>query len=118
MKIKNLQLDVFRSNGQVLMQLYKQRDVNLWDLNFDFPDDKAIVIEVSFHKDKLDNSKNLSNFKSSKLFEKFTEVEKNDYFLRLRGNTDTIEVYKVVMKIVNDVYSLKNEYINYTLNAY
>lgn len=46
------QLDLFRENGQVIIQIYKQRDVLTWGLEIYLDDPDGLVLEVLFNKAK------------------------------------------------------------------
>ncbi|MFD0991668.1 hypothetical protein [Tenacibaculum geojense] len=115
---KNLQLDFFRDNGQVLLQVYKQYDVNNWDLEFYSTDINSIVIEIHFHKDKTNNELNFMRFKKSELSKKFIELEKNSYFYRLESKTSKNEFIEFIFNTINIVYEIKNKKFDFTLNAY
>ncbi len=58
----NTQLDFFRNNGQVLLQVYKQKDVLSWGLGINIVAIDGLVFELHFHKAKTNNSINKTNF--------------------------------------------------------
>ncbi len=116
-KERNLQLDFFRDNGQVLLQLYKQYDVNTWGIDFSSSDLDASVLELRFHKDKSNDKENNQRFVNSSLFMEFNLVEKNTYFMRISSGTDSRGIEDKILNIIKEVYNYNGEF-SYTLNAY
>lgn len=117
-KERDLQLDFFRSNGQVLLQVYKQYDVNKWDLEFNSTDKNATVLEICFHRDKTDNKENFDRFCKSDYCKDFLELEKNSYFYRIESTTSSEKVKDFLLKLIFSIYKLEDKKIEFTLNAY
>jgi len=118
---KGIQFDIFRSNKQVLLQVYRQYDVERWQDGFSLTDSKGIIIELHFHKDKTDNEENLERFKDSDLFGRFEQLSvqgQSSYFLGVGSNTPNSEIGDCIWEIINVIYSLSDERIEFTLNAY
>ena len=124
LKEPNSQLDFFRSNGEVLLQFYKQKDVLSWGFGIDLVDRDGLVLELQFHKAKMNNSSNKSNFLNSIIFKDFLEfesVEQDSYFLGISSNCSVINIVSKIEDIINQVYMLNDEEygkIYYSLNSY
>lgn len=122
--IPNIQLDFFRANGQVLFQVYKQKDVSTWKNNFVLTDENGLILEILFHKNKTNNSKNLKRFLKSSLNDSLKRIDKinqNSYFYGINSQENTSEIVDKLLLILNEVFELseselKKTYL--TLNAY
>ena len=117
---KNLQLDIFRMNGQVLLQVFKAEDVGKWDTQFKVRSD-SLVFQLLFNKGKTDNQDNLERFKESMLFKDFEFVEffkQTNYFSNVPIANGVISISEKIMKIINVVYGLRIDEARITLNAY
>ena len=120
-KEPNAQLDIFRDNGQVLIQIYKQRDVLTWGLDIKLEDTEGIVIEILFNKIKKNNNANYLRFINSELFTHFIKIDnvKHDtWFAVFSSKWQTEEIFNFIINLINDVYKLKNSEIKFNLNAY
>lgn len=120
-KEPRIQLDFFRDNGQVLIQIFKQRDVLTWGLDIDLVDSNGLIIELAFNKAKKSNKQNYIRFTESEIFKNFTYCEKgreNSYFAGIPSKWSTKEIYNFISKIINEIYDIGNSSITYTLNAY
>lgn len=115
---KNIQLDFFRSNEHVLFQIYKQYDVNKWELDFSSTDINSSVIEICFHKNKKNNEGNFIRFSKSAFHDMFTELEKNSFFYRIHSKTSVTEIVKLLLRLIDSIYDLNDERIEFTLNVY
>jgi len=116
---KNVQLDLFRENGQVLLQLYKQSDVNNWGYNINLTDEKGLVLELSFNNAKQNNKYNFKRFKESiyiESFRTFPKVEQNSFFIGFSGHESVEYIVSHVLDIIKTVYELEN--FNFSINAY
>ena len=119
-KERNIQLDFYRKNGEVLIQLFKGYDVNLWDIDMEAIKKNDTVYQLLFHKDKTNNDENIKRFESSFLFSDFKKVEfynQNTYFYVQSANFSQ-EVENKIIEILNEVYDLGSNRIKFTLNAY
>ncbi len=115
------QMDIFRDNGQVLIQIYKQRDVLTWGLDIKLEDAEGIVIEILFNKAKINNNANYLRFINSEFYTNFTKIdnEKHDiWFAVFSSKWQTKELFDFIINLIDDVYRLKNSEIKFTLNAY
>ncbi|UOX34827.1 hypothetical protein LXD69_04785 [Flavobacterium sediminilitoris] len=117
---KNLQLDFFRENQQVLLQIFKGYDVKNWKIAFESDNDDLILM-IHFHKDKIDNKLNLERFKNSKWYNDFERVIMQgevQYYLKSRTAHDSNILEIEIRELINIVYSLSFEKVAFTLNAY
>lgn len=117
---KNLQLDIFRINGQVLLQIFKAEDVARWGTDFKV-ESNALVFQLLFNNGKTDNSRNLERFKESNSFMDFEFVEfykQNNYFLNVPTRIGVLAIMEKIVEIINVVYGLSFEETKATLNAY
>lgn len=119
---KGLQLDFFRKNGQVLLQVFKGYDVEGWDIDLVLPDEDSVVIELHFHKNKTDNKANLDQFMQSGFFNEFEKVDLKDqdnaFFSIVIHNQDGEALEDKLHNIIAEIYSLDGEEVGFTLNAY
>ena len=116
-KERNLQLDIFRENKQVLFQLYKQYDVNRWEIRYDSIDLDSSVLELRFNREKTSNKKNKERFETSEAIKNFDLVEKDTYFRRFDSDMDAEEIENEIIHLLKVVYEYNGQLI-YTLNAY
>lgn len=111
---KNLHLNIYRQNNEVLAQLYNVSDFNSWDLGIGFPNKNGAVLELTFSLDKTSNSQNFDKFKNSKYWNDFKTSEKineDSYFKLLSGNKIFYDSFKELNLILKSVYgSLKNNH--------
>jgi len=114
---KNIQFDFFRENNQVLLQCYKQNDVNNWEIDFYSEDNNTIVIELRFHKDKTNNKLNYKRFLESKYKFKFSLVEKDTFFIRVNSGITSFKLIEDIKTLITDIY-LYDGKLKFTLNAY
>ena len=117
---KNLQLDFF-CRKQVILQIFKMRDVKKWGKNIEQYVQGDIVIELTFNKHKIDNSNNKERFISSYLnytFKKVDNIEQDLYWLGLNISVGIIQIQKEILNIIHTVYKIENEPVEFTLNAY
>lgn len=116
---RNLQLDFYRKNGEVLLQIFKGYDVNLWEVDIETLEND-IVYQLLFHKDKTANNDNLKRFKHSALFSDFKKVNfynQNAYFYSVPiGSSE--EIKSKIFEILELIYDLGSNQVRYTLNAY
>ncbi len=118
---QNVQLDIFRENGQVLMQVYKQKDVTKWELGVELVDKNGFVIEITFHPNKSKNKENIKRFLESELYKKFNKydsIEQNSYFIGIPSNWNIKNIEDIILKILSDIFNMKIKNIHFTLNAY
>lgn len=118
-KERNLQLDFYRKNGEVLLQIFKGYDVNLWKVDIETLEND-IVYQLLFHKDKTANNDNLKRFKHSALFSDFKKVDfynQNAYFYSVPIGFSE-EIKSKIFEILELIYDLGSNQVRYTLNAY
>ena len=118
---QNVQLDIFRENGQVLMQVYKQKDVTKWELGVELVDKNGFVNEITFHPNKSKNKENIKRFLESELYKKFNKydsIEQNSYFIGIPSNWNIKNIEDIILKILSDIFNMKIKNIHFTLNAY
>jgi len=117
---KNLQLDFF-CRKQVILQIFKMRDVKKWGKNIEQYVQGDIVIEMTFNKHKIDNSNNKERFINSDLnytFKKVDNIEQDSYWLGLNISVGINQIQKEILNIIHTVYKIENEPVEFTLNAY
>ncbi|MBN2613154.1 MAG: hypothetical protein JXB00_16495 [Bacteroidales bacterium] len=118
---KNIQIDFFRENGQVIAQIYKQKDVKKWALGIELVNDQGLIIELNFNNAKLNNKLNYNRFKKSKFynqFQKFQLVKENSYFLGINDNKLTGSIIDLLHEVFLTVYQITPINYKYTVNAY
>ena len=97
------------------------RDVKKWGKNIEQYVQGDIVIELTFNKNKIDNSNNKERFNNSDLkdtFMKVDNIEQDSYWLGLNISLGINQIQKEILKIVHTVYKIENELVEFTLNAY
>jgi hypothetical protein len=117
---RNISLD-FYSRNQIVLQLYKQCDVKTWNygINEFIKDD--IIIELTFNKNKIDNQNNKHRFLNSEVFKdyiKMDSVREDSYWTGVDIKLAISTINQMIIKIINTVYDLKNETIEFRLIAY
>ena len=93
------QLDLFRENGQVIIQIYKQRDVLTWGLEIYLDDPDGLVLEVLFNKAKKNNNENYARFIKSELFKHFAKInsiKEDSYFAVISSGWSTDKILNFV----------------------
>jgi hypothetical protein len=116
----NTQLDIFRENGQVMLQVYRYSDVRKWGYGIDFGVDNGYVFELLFNKSKTNNVENYARFQNSELwheFRTFSDIEQNSFFYFLSINAGQDRFSAFVIKVLNEVYG-NPENIDFQVNIY
>jgi len=114
---RNLQLDFFRENGEVLFQVFKGKDVKQWNVEFT-PTDNDVIVQIIFHPDKMNNIENLKRFFSGdffKFFEKHEFYNQNAYFSVFNGSKLS-EAY--FQQVLEEIFEISFNEIYFTLNSY
>ena len=120
-KEKNLQLDFFRDNGEVLLQFFKGYDIKTWEKFIPNINEGKVLIQILFHKDKTNNNLNYKRFLDYGYPESFVKVDfhnQNTYFKIVESDFIIKNFMFELEKILQDVYGVKIEHTKYTLNAY
>ena len=117
---RNISLD-FYSRDQIVLQLYKLCDVKTWNygINEFIKDD--IVIELTFNKNKIDNQNNKHRFLNSEVFKDFIKmdsVKEDSYWTGVDIRLAINSINQMIINIINTVYDLKNDIIEFRLIAY
>ncbi len=110
----NAQLDVFRDNGQVILQIYKYKDVKKWNIGIDFGLHDGYVFELLFTSSKTDNSSNKDRFNSSSrrdTFVKFDKIKEDSYFAFLPADIELNDLSRFINDILLDVYGNQLKYV-------
>lgn len=108
-KEPKIQLDILRNNRQILIQVYKQKDIINWKNTFSITDLEGFVLLIHFHKNKTNNSENFIRFKNSELYNDFVNVDffgKDFFFLGIKSTCDLKEINSLISRIIKDIYSL------------
>ena len=117
---KNIQLDFFRENGEVILQLFKEYDVANWGLGVEFIDNGTIA-QLVFNKNKSNNFENFNRFQDSDLFDLFIHVNfhgQNAFFSDIPPETDIRNIELFISKCFHSIYDINNENISFSLDAY
>jgi hypothetical protein len=115
-----IQLDVFRENGQMLLQIGKGYDVKNWNTPLKV-NSNDIILLLHFHKSKDHNSKNLLRFLNSPLFRNYErfQMQGQEMYFSKSATTLKPEILEMeIRELVRDIYELDNEEVNYSLKAY
>ena len=110
-KEENVQLDIFRQNGEVLLQIYKQKDAINWNLGVELDDINGYVAELYFNKGKTNNENNFIQFQKSSLFEEFKRPKNSNeqYYYEISSTLSKRDIENVILHILNSAYNLENE---------
>ncbi len=117
-KYTNAQFDIHHTNGQVLMQVFNQSDVKLWNLpvELDFYKDGGIVIDLTFNKHKDDNTKNFKRFQTAPFYEKFILLEEGktvkSYFHTIPNTVSLTLLADTLLNILQTVYDLRTKNVD------
>ena len=117
---RNIQLD-FYSRNQIVLQLYKLCDVKTWNYGIEEFIKDDIIIELTFNKNKIDNQNNKHRFFNSDFFKDFIKmdsVKEDSYWTGVDIKLSITTIKQMIIKIVNTVYDIKNEKIEFRLTAY
>ncbi|KYG81557.1 hypothetical protein MB14_13305 [Roseivirga ehrenbergii] len=117
---KNMQLDIFRDNGEVLLQIFKSEDVKNWNIEFDVTKE-ALIFQLLFNKNKTENSANLSRFLNSSLSKNFQRVEfykQETYFATFPYTIGLEIIQSTINQLISEVYNLEVMTTRATLKAY
>ena len=119
---RGLQLDFFRKNGEVLLQVFKGVDVKSWPIDIGIRDSNCVVFQLLFNKQKTGNSENLKRFLEEKVFRDYEKVDfhgQNAYFKYLPISFDSYHLFEEeVQRVVEKIYCLDFGEVEFTLNAY
>lgn len=119
---RGLQLDFFRKNGEVLLQVFKGVDVKSWPIDIGIRDSNCVVFQLLFNKQKTGNSENLKRFLEEKVFRDYEKVDfhgQNAYFKHLPISFDSYHLFEEeVQRVVEKIYCLDFGEVEFTLNAY
>ena len=115
---RNLQLDIFRDNGRVLIQVFKYSDVKGWNNPpvFDATQGYVSVLHFSGSKDK-----NLKNFQNSKVFEYYHSFDSfgKHFYCSFTPTTSTpMELQAFLLRTIKEVYGNDVGTLDVQLNAY
>lgn len=103
----NMQLDIFRRNGNILLQGYRYEDVKKWGLEIDFGNTDGVVFELMFSPAKAGNHLNLERFENSVFKEKFKSFERvsqNSCFCFFSTQTSINDISRSISDLLNTVY--------------
>lgn len=110
-----IQLDILRNNRQLLIQVYKQKDIINWKNTFSITDLEGCVLLIHFHKSKTNNSENFIRFKSCELYNDFVSVDffgRDFFFLGIKSTCDLKQFNFLISRILKDIYSLNQFDLN------
>jgi hypothetical protein len=117
---RNIQLDIFRINGEVLMQIFRKRDVKSWSWGIDYMDDDGCIIDLTFNKQKTNNEQNLKRFENSDFY-KFFKIKPSrigkSFYIDIAESWNNTDLENYIFQIISVIYDM-NDRIEFTLNAY
>lgn len=109
-----LQLDVFRENGQVILQGFKLKAVKEWGWKVPIDQNaKGMLVNLRFDKAKTNNSDNFSRFLESDFYEKFTMEDPGEFNCPVETKEEAVEF---ILTLMNVVYG--NIHFEMQLNLY
>ncbi len=117
---RKIQLD-FYSRNQIILQLFKLSDVKTWNYGIEKYIKDEIVIELTFNKNKIDNQNNKHRFINSEIFKAFFKldsIKEDSYWTGVDIKLNITQINQMIIRIINTVYELKNETVEYRLTAY
>ena len=105
---RNFQIDIYR-NGQVDMQIGRQRLLKNFGLDFDDP--KGFSVFLTFNQEKIGNEANYQRFKDSSLYRISNNIKTDllgETFI-INTSSDFIEIIDLVNKIQTEVYQYNSD---------
>ena len=117
---RNIQLD-FSSRNQIVLQLFKLSDAKTWNYGIEEIIKDDIIIELTFNKNKIDNQNNKHRFINSEVFKHFIKmdsIKEDSYWTGVDEKMNISVIKQMIFKIINTVYDLKDNKIEYSLTAY
>ncbi len=104
---RNLHLNVFRPDGQILAQMYNIQDFNKWGLVELTIRQQGIVLELRFSESKTDNDENFKRFQDLSHANSFipsTDVSDLSFFKLFPDNLGSVAIEVESRKIIDLVY--------------
>lgn len=117
---RSIQFDIY-SRKQIVLQIYKRYDVKNWGYGIENKIMEDLVVELTFNKQKIDNDKNKERFLKSDLCSKFCRfdtIKEDSYWTGIDSKPDTGLIMRNILEIIDSVYDLGDEKVEFTLNAY
>lgn len=117
---QNLQIDFYRGNGQVILQVFKYSDVKKWGIGIDFGNYEGVVFELTFSKSKTNNEQVYMKFINSELFsqfKKFVSIKQDSFFSFIPFDLGNFEIEKFITTLLNELYGDETN-IEIQLNSY
>jgi hypothetical protein len=117
---RSIQFDIY-SRKQIVLQIYKRYDVKNWGYGIENKIMEDLVVELTFKKQKIDNDKNKERFLKSDLcgkFCRFDTIKEDSYWTGIDSKLDTDLIMRNILEIIDSVYDLGDEKVEFTLNAY
>lgn len=114
----NIQLDFFRENGQVLAQIFRQKNVKKWGGEVLVKDD-GLIMELNFNDEKLNNKTNLIRFKESKFYNLFQQSQSRlgqSYVIGINGNESVKDIVDLIHKVFFTFYQVPD--YKFTIRVY
>ena len=112
-EIPNTQLEIY-SNGRVLIQAFNFSDVQSWSFALPYDED-GIVLNLFFHKGKLNNEKHFKNFESlySNEFELvlMNKGSVKSYYKHIKKEVGAQKAAEIIYEIVYRVYELEGDQV-------
>lgn len=104
---RNLHLNVFRQDGQILAQLYNNQDFKKWNLIETPFVQNGIVLELRFSESKTDNEENFRRFKALRQENSFipsTDVSDFSFFKLFPDSLGSAAIEVESRKFIEFVY--------------
>ena len=117
---RSIQFDLY-SRKQIVLQTYKRYDVRNWGYGIENKIIEDLIVELTFNKQKINNDKNKERFLKSDLcskFFRFDTIKEDSYWTGIDSKTDIDSIIMIIFEIIDTVYDLGDEKVEFTLNAY
>ena len=106
----DIQFDIHRTSGEVLLQVYHNSDINRWNFGVDFGNTEGYVVEIRFSING--KNKDFKRFELSEyhaLFSQFEGVEpKGAYFKFIEASITDDDMTLFLTKLIHAVYLIEN----------
>lgn len=109
---KKIQLDIMYG-GEVLLQVFKQADVNKWKAVAPISDSRGEVVLIFFNLKKSPSKLNFERFSKMEIFENFILVdlgaEVDVYLLHISSLMDYKKQESIIKKLLIGIYKLNGQ---------
>lgn len=104
----NLQINFFRENGLIILQVFKGNTVKNWGEKLPkLKSDNQLVFCLHFNDGKTNNVYNYERFKTSKWNDLFIEVKDEGWLGYVSDSDSVTQVHEMISNIIKDIYDLE-----------